>query len=105
MVEESNNFLEGKVLVPKIGKDKEFHAKLTEIIKIAQGPLGWKGHAKMLHQLKAIPELENLTVEEMEETLKRAALQDLYEVGEWITEEDFAKREKSTQVLYGEPKV
>ncbi len=94
--------LEGKVLVAKVGKEEEFHKKLAETIKIAQGPLGWDGHARLLMDLKAIPEFEGRTFEEIKEFLQQSALQGLYEVGEWIPEAEAEQRRKSTEVLYGD---
>jgi len=104
--EEADKFLEGKVLVAKVGVPHEkFVEKLNEGIKIAQGPLGWKGHAELLHKLDAIPELKGLTVEQVEDVIKQSYLSGLYEVAEWIPEEEAKKRQQTTETLYGEPKV
>lgn len=98
--------LAGKVLVAKVGvAHEDFINKLNEGIKIAQGPLGWRGHAELLHSLDAIPELKGMTVEEVESFVKQAYLQGLYEVAEWIPEEEAEKRRQTTETLYGEPEV
>src|SRR5579863_4482966 len=98
--------LKGKVLVPKIGKDEEFIKKFQEIQKIAHGPLGWDGHARLLIQLDAIEELKGMTFEQVKDFLQQSALSGLYEVGEWIPAEQAEQRKKSTEVLFGEtPKV
>jgi hypothetical protein len=114
--EEANELLKGKVLVPKIGMDKEFEKTLVETIKIAQGPLGWKGQAEIFYSLGAdvmaqigieiVPgEPKEEAIAKIETYIKQAAMDTILQYGEWITEEEAEQRRKSTKVLYGEPEV
>jgi hypothetical protein len=106
--------LEGKVLVPKVGKEAEFFTKFEEIKKIANGSLGWTGQAEMMYdilgkaglqdflgiKLKARKK-ENL-LKEIELLLKESFYHTLMTYGEWITQAAAAKRAKLNKVLFEE---
>ena len=108
----SEDELQGKVLVPKVGKEQEFLAAINEAAKIAHGKLGWRGQAEIFHEIGALPlmgvELDqvNTTKEEqlqiIEDYIKQSYLQTIMTYGEWITEEEADKRRKSTEVLFGD---
>jgi hypothetical protein len=100
--------LEGKVLVAKPGKEEEFIKQFNEMIRIAQGSLGWRGHAEMYLELGVLGAMgiklksrkkEN-KLKELESLLKQVFLQNLYEVSEWVTKEQAESRAKYNKVLY-----
>lgn len=90
---------ENSVLVPKLGKDKEFYEILKNIHRIASGKLGWQGHAEFMLDvfgkqglqqylgIKLKSRKKEKLLAEIEELLKQSFLQSLYDHGEWVTKE------------------
>lgn len=105
---ENKELKEDDVLVPKIGKEKEFLQAMSDMQKIGHGKLGWKGQAELMVDLDMSEALEvelkgtrEEKVQQMMEYLQQAHLQSVYEYGEWLSKEEAEKRRVSKKVLYG----
>jgi len=99
--------LDGKVLVAKPGKQAEFEQALQAAIKIAQGSLGWQGQAEMFWEMGIAPQFGVKTkskkkgIAKLKELIQQSYLQSIYEVGEWIPEEQAEGRRIANKVLFG----
>lgn len=97
-----------KVLVPKVGKEKQFKETLENINQIANGKLGWKGHAEMyvdmgLESHFGMKPAKNREagIEVMIKKLQEAFCSGLVEFGEWLTPEQVEQRKRAITALYG----
>ena len=97
-----------KVLVPKVGQEIEFAKSLEEINQIANGKLGWDGHAEMFVDLNADVELKFRTsysrkarIKKAKKMLQEAFCSNLVKYGEWLTPEQAEQRSKAITALYG----
>lgn len=100
-------------LVPKINEETEFIAALGEMLKVANGSLGWKGHAEMLLDIDKNGEVfkalqigpptgtrEEQTAQ-LIEWLQESFWQSVVCHAEWIPKEEGEARWKSLRILYG----
>lgn len=100
--------LEGMVLVPKPDKFVEFKSTLLEIQTIAQGTLGWQGHAEMLYSLdfetifdyKFKKKTKKARINEVKSYIQQAYLDKLHDYSELVTEEEAEVRMKHLSILY-----
>ena len=98
----------GKVLVPKVGCDKQFAEALNNAIRTGQSALGWKGHAEMMFNLGLIDSLglnfkgtKKQKIATIKNYLITACMNEIYTYGEWIPEAQAILRQKAKTVLYG----
>lgn len=104
-----SNELEDKVLVPKVGKEVEFLKAMQDTATIARGTLGWRGQAEMMYDLELTEHLgldikgleKEQALQKIEEYVKQAYLQTIFDFGEWVTKEEADRRRKASKVLYG----
>jgi len=98
--------LEGKVLVAKPGKQVEFEERLQSAIKIAQGSLGWQGQAEMFWEMGIASQFGIKTkskkkgIEQLKGMIQQSYLQSIYEVAEWIPEEQAEGRRQANKILF-----
>jgi hypothetical protein len=101
--------LEGKVLVAKPGKQKEFEEAMANTVKIAQGTLGWKGQAEMMWEIGAAEVMFGIKtkskkkgVVQLEDMIRQAYLQTIMDNAEWVPEEQAKGRHQANKILFGE---
>jgi hypothetical protein len=106
---------EDLVLVAKVGKQEEWLKAIKDAEQIAQGALGWRGHAEIMVDTDLadwidkdsngelnLPEDKEAKVVAMEEILKNMYLQAILDLSDEVTKEEADRRAKTTKVLYGE---
>lgn len=110
MAKKKKDFLEGKVLVPKPGKEQEFKDQLTKIHDIAHGALGWQGQAEMFYSIDSTGKAFGVKLKgskknrlnQLKKMIQQSFLQSLYQYAEWVPEEQAKNRHAYNKVLYGE---
>jgi len=97
-----------------VGHEDKFHKAIESATAIAQGKLGWDGHAEIMLKIGGIGLITGGAInpdpkwteqehkDAIKELLQNMHLQEIYEHGEWLTEEEAIKRKNSTEVLFGD---
>jgi len=98
----------GKVLVPKVGQDKEFTQAFNNAVQIGQGKLGWQGQAELMYNLGLIEHIgfklkgsKRQKIAAIKNYLITIAMEEIYTYGEWVPVKQAELRIKAKTILYG----
>jgi len=104
---------EGKVLCPKVGKEKEFEEAFNQAIQIGQGALGWEGHSEMMASILDPKEAtkqfgiklskdHNKRRDILKQVIIKAHMDSIMENADWLTEKEADNRNEYRNILYKE---
>ena len=101
------------MLVPLVGKETAFIQAIGEFVRMANGTLGWRGHAEMLLDLKPNGEAAEMVlghklegdkeakITKLSEWLEQAFWETILVNAEWLDKEAGEARWQALYILYG----
>jgi len=107
---------EGKVLAPKVGKEKEFWQAMAEAHKIGTGALGWDGQAEIMSEILShkdaeqqfgmkLPKDKNRRKAKLRGLIIQSFVGKIFELSDWVTKEEADTRMQYNEILYIDDEV